>query len=178
MHRRQVVRFLGGVVALPFLPRNAERAIELGERLHARIAGEEPAFRTLNAAQQALVTDIAEMIIPETDTPGATSVRVPQFIDLIATEWMSDEERRAFLAGLAEIDQRGFARMTPDRKAALLATLDAAREDAAGAGHAFGRIKSLTVYGYFTSQRVQQDILKTQMYFDGYRGNVPFTPIT
>jgi hypothetical protein len=178
MDRRQVVRFLGGVAVLPFLPRNAERAIELGEELHARIAGEEPAFRTLNAAQQALVTDVAEMIIPETDTPGATSVRVPQFIDLIVTEWMSDEEKKGFLAGLAEIDARGFGRMTRTQKADLLATLDAAREDGSGPGFAFGRVKALTVYGYFTSQRVQQDVLKTRMYFDGYHGNVPFTPIT
>jgi hypothetical protein len=32
------------------------------------------------------------------------------------------------------------------------------------------------VYGYFTSKPVQQDILKTQMFFNGYDGNVPFTP--
>jgi hypothetical protein len=45
-----------------------------------------------------------------------------------------------------------------------------------GAEHAFARIKALTVYGYFTSKPVQQDILKTQMFFNGYNGNVPFTP--
>ena len=41
---------------------------------------------------------------------------------------------------------------------------------------AFRQLKSLTVYGYFTSKPVQQDILKTQMFFNGYDGNVPFTP--
>jgi hypothetical protein len=41
---------------------------------------------------------------------------------------------------------------------------------------AFGRLKGLTVYGYFTSKVVDQDILKTQMFFNGYQGNVPFTP--
>jgi hypothetical protein len=38
------------------------------------------------------------------------------------------------------------------------------------------RLKALTVYGYFTSRVVQQDILKTRMFFNGYDGNVPFTP--
>ena len=38
------------------------------------------------------------------------------------------------------------------------------------------RLKALTVYGYFTSRTVQQDILKTRMFFNGYDGNVPFTP--
>jgi hypothetical protein len=43
----------------------------------------------------------------------------------------------------------------------------------AGAGHAFGRIKSLTVFGYFTSQVVQRDVLKTPMAFASYIGCAP-----
>jgi hypothetical protein len=181
MHRREVVRFLGAALTLPFLPGTAEAAIALGEQLHLRLAGEDVPFRTLNAAQQALVTDIAEMIIPETETPGATSVKVPQFIDLILSEWASDDEKSAFLAGLADIDARGgghFVGLSPARKTELLTALDAARAEKTGAGHAFGRLKALTVYGYFTSRPVQRDILKTRMFFDGYHGNVPFTPAT
>ena len=176
MQRREVVRYLGASLALPFLPRSAEAAIQLGERLHLRLAEEEVPFRTLNAAQQALVTEITEIIIPETDPPGATSVKVPQFIDLILTDWMSDDERAVFLAGLGAIDASGFAALSPAQKTELLTKLDAARADKSGAGHAFGRLKALTVYGYFTSKPVQRDILKTQMFFDGYHGNVPFTP--
>jgi Gluconate 2-dehydrogenase subunit 3 len=171
MRRREVVGYLGAALALPFLPKSADAAMQLGEALHGRIAASEPDFRTLTPRQQALVTRIAGMIIPETDTPGATSVRVPQFIDLILTEWMSDGERSAFLAGLAELESKT---VTPK----LVASLDEARSDKSGAGHTFGRIKALTVYGYFTSLPVQRDILKTRMLFDGYRGDVPFTPAT
>ena len=123
------------------------------------------------------------MIIPETDTPGATSVRVPEFIDLILTEWANDEERALFLAGLKDIDTRAAALGAPtfvdlpsEKRVALLTALDAARADKVGAGLAFGRLKGLTVYGYFTSKVVDTDILKTQMFFNGYQGNVPFTP--
>lgn len=183
MQRREVVRFLGAALALPFLPANAEAAIELGEELHRRIGDAQ--FRTLNAEQQALVTNIAEMIIPETDTPGATGVRVPEFIDLILSEWAGDGEKASFLTGLGDIDARAsalgagtsrFVDLSVDRKTALLTALDAARVDTGGAGHAFHRLKALTVYGYFTSKPVQQDILKTRMFFDGYHGDVPFTP--
>ena len=182
MQRREVVRFLGAALALPFIPSSAEAAIDLGEQLHRRLGGGEVPFRTLNAAQQALVTEIAELIIPETDTPGATSVQVPQFIDLILTEWASDDERAAFLAGLADIEARAstigsrFVDLSRARKTELLTALDGAREDQIGAGLAFGRLKALTVYGYFTSQPVQTDVLKTRMFFNGYQGNVPFTP--
>ena len=181
MQRREVVRFLGSALALPFLPRSAEAAIALGESLHRRV-GDVP-FRTLNREQQALVTMIAEMIIPETDTPGATSVKVPEFIDLILTEWASDEEKATFLAGLTDIDARAaalgaprFVDMAPAGRLELFTTLDVKRTDKTGAGHAVVRLKALTVYGYFTSKKVQQDILKTRMFFNGYDGNVPFTP--
>jgi hypothetical protein len=182
MQRREVVRFLGAAMALPFLPRGSEAAIRLGEQIHARL-GDVP-FRTLNAAQQALVTNVAEIIIPETDTPGATAVKVPEFIDLILTERASDEEKAAFLAGLSDIDARAsamgqprFVDLPPARKTELLTALDSSKEDdKSGAVMTFRRLKSLTVYGYFTSKPVQQDILKTQMFFNGYDGNVPFTP--
>ena len=158
MERRDVIRVLGATLTLPFLPRSAEAAIALGERIHRQPA--EVPFRTLNREQQALVTQIAEMIIPETDTPGATSVKVPQFIDLILTEWASDDERSVFLAGLADIDARAsalgaprFVELTSGRKTELLTSLDAAREDTKGAGLAFGRLKGLTIYGYFKIAR-------------------------
>jgi hypothetical protein len=171
MRRREVIRYLGAALALPFLPKSADAAIRLGEALHQRIATSDPDFRTLTAPQQALVTRVAEMIIPETDTPGATTVKVPQFIDLVLTEWMSDGERAAFLAGLAELESKPLT-------TALVASLDEARADETGAGHTFGRIKALTVYGYFTSKPVQRDILRTRMFFDGYHGDVPFTSAT
>jgi hypothetical protein len=66
--------------------------------------------------------------------------------------------------------------LTPAKKVELLTALDGARGDKTGAGLAFARIKGLTVYGYFTSKRVEQEILKVQMFFNGYQGNVPFTP--
>src|SRR5205085_12333775 len=134
MRRREAVQFLGAALALPFLPRGARAAIELGEEIHCRL-GDVP-FRTLNPDQQKLVTTIAEMIIPETDTPGATSVRVPEFIDLILTEWASDDERAAFLAGLKDIDARAIAIGSPTfvdlpaaKKIELLTALDAAIAD-------------------------------------------------
>jgi hypothetical protein len=181
MQRREVVRFLGAALALPFLPRGAEAAIQLGKSLHERL-GDVP-FRTLNRDQQALVTNIAEMIIPETDTPGATSVKVPEFIDLILTEWAGDDERAAFLAGLGDIDARAAAMGSPRfvglpaaKKIELMTALDTATTENTGAVLAFRRLKALTVYGYFTSKPVEQDILKVQMFFNGYQGNVPFTP--
>jgi hypothetical protein len=186
MDRRDALRLLSAAAALPFLPRDADAALTLGRTLHRRV--NDVPFRTLDAAQQALVTDLTELIIPETDTPGAKSVKVAEFIDLLLTEWAPAEERAAVLAGLADIDARAaatgqgggprFVALAPAQQAELLTALDAERREKSGAGFAFGRLKAMTVYGYFTSRVVDEQVLKTQLFFGRYRGDVPFTPAT
>ena len=67
---------------------------------------EQAVLRTLNPHQNATVTTISEIIIPQTDTPGAKAARVNEFIDLILTEWYDDEEKSIFLTGLTDVDTR------------------------------------------------------------------------
>ena len=79
-------------LALQVTPRNLFAALQ-----EARVVlGKTTGLRTLDSHQNATVTAIAEMIIPRTETAGATDVGVNQFIDLILTEWYSDEERDGF----------------------------------------------------------------------------------
>ena len=64
------------------------------------------AVRTLNPHQNATLIAMTDLIIPETDTPGAKAVRVNEFIDLILTEWAHEDERQKFLTGLEGVDKR------------------------------------------------------------------------
>jgi hypothetical protein len=68
--------------------------------------------RTLNPHENQTLTAIAEMIVPRTDTPGATDAGVPAFVDLIVTEWYTDEQRTRFLDGLADVDERSHRHFT------------------------------------------------------------------
>ena len=137
-------------------------------------------FRTFDPAQQELVARLADAIIPRTDTPGALDVRVPEFIDHVVTDWASEPERRILLDGLADVDARArslgaatFVGLDPTRQAALLRMLDVERAATSGAGHAFGQVKSLAVYGYFTSEAVQREVLRTQIVFAAFDGCAP-----
>ena len=100
MQRREVIRLLLGTAALPLLPREV---FALLSQVHNELPAT-PALKTLNPHQDATVTTMAELIIPQTETPGAKAVRVNEFIDLILTEWCDDEDRTKFLAGLANVD--------------------------------------------------------------------------
>ena len=59
---------------------------------------------TLTGGQNDLVTSITELIIPETDTPGARAARVHEFIDRMLSDWYEDDERDHFQAELATVD--------------------------------------------------------------------------
>src|SRR5690349_22351828 len=101
MQRREMLKVIGAAAALPFVPARADAAVRLAESVHRRLdaergAGGRYALRVLSPEQNELVTMIAEMIIPETDTPGATSVHVNEFLDLLLAEWSSDEDRSRF----------------------------------------------------------------------------------
>jgi hypothetical protein len=185
MQRREMLKVIGAAAALPFVPKRANAAVRLAESVHRRLDAERAAsgggraLSVLSPEQNELVTTIAEMIIPETDTPGATSVHVNEFLDLLLAEWSSDEDRTRFLAGLDAIDHESranygkrFVELTEPDRVVTLRALDAMRDAQSGAGRAFGELKRLTVYAYFTSETVQKNVLKTVMWPGRYDGCV------
>jgi hypothetical protein len=123
-----------------------------------------------NASQMQLVSRVTEIIIPRTDTPGATDVGVPGFIDLMLGDVYAKKDRDRYLAGLAEFDeaaarsdgQSGFASLQPTQQVELVRKFhDAAvaeeRRRPRGTDDHPQRpfilvTKELTLLGFFTSQ--------------------------
>lgn len=121
------------------------------------------AFRVLDRRQQELTGTLVDLIIPETDTPGARAAGVPEFIDRLLADWMTDDERQGFLDGLDELEQRAerefgsrFLDLGEERQVELLSALDQesfVEERYFGPPPTFfGQIKELTVSGYYTSE--------------------------
>lgn len=102
MNRREAMRLLATGAVLPLAPGTVMAML----RDARTVVGTQPAPRTLNPHQEATVKAMAEMILPRTDTPGATDVGASEFIDLMLTEWYDASERERFLNGLAEVDRR------------------------------------------------------------------------
>ena len=179
MNRREVLRVLGGVAVVPMLaPLSPEGLWDLGRSIHVRLAAR--LGRSLDAHQLETVTHIAELILPETETPGATSARVPEFIDLMLTEWFSATERGRFLQGLAGIDARSrqvyggvFLDLRAADQSALLQALDGVSGAEGGAEDAFATLKQLTIHGYFTSELVMKDVTRHPVIPGRFDGCIP-----
>jgi len=111
--------------------------------------------------QNETVVVLTELIIPQTDTPGAKAALVNRFIDLL----LSDEDaskQKAFFEGLAWIDARSlslhskpFVELSPEQQTAMLSSIaepgNSRPEDQAGVRF-FQELKEATIYGYYTSQ--------------------------
>lgn len=179
MNRRELLRILGGAAVIPALaPFSTEQRLELARALHARLG--EQSLRTLDGHQNATVTRIADLIIPETDTPGAATVKVNEFIDLLLTEWYEPADRDRLLAGLAALDARSrqahgadFVDLAAPNQTALLEALDGRSGAGGGAEDAFATLKDLTVYGYFTSETVTKSVLRVPVIPGRHDGCVP-----
>ncbi len=171
MHRRDLLQMLGACAVLPFVPREAGAAIAFGRRLHQSAHAD--GLEALSAVQARLVTTIADQIIPRTDTPGASDVGVTPFIDHLLAHWYEDDARAQFLAGLGDIDRRAggsYLELSTERQLALLTRIDGEKGAPGTAEAAFAMLKSLTIYGYFTAERVVKEVTKEPVIpgrFDG-----------
>ena len=178
MQRREVLKLLAGTATFPFLSNDA---LAFFQSVHEQIPAT-ASLKTLNLHQDATVTAIAEWIIPETDTPGAKAVRVNEFVDLILSDWMEDEERNKFLAGIADVDalcHKAFGKDFVDGTAAeqtqMMTALDEeltefrqAEREAPRKKHKdrpdldrpfFDSMKRLTLAGFFTSEVGARQVL-------------------
>jgi gluconate 2-dehydrogenase gamma chain len=58
----------------------------------------------LDESQRAIIAEVAEIIIPRTDTPGAQDVAVPAFIESMLQDAFSSEDQQFFIGGLKDFD--------------------------------------------------------------------------
>lgn len=160
--RTLVVAAAGAVAALPLMPSD----IQAFTRAVRQRMGGGAGLRTLDPHQHATVATVADLIIPATDTPPASAANVAEFIDVVLSDWYADDDKAAFVAGLAELDRQAraafgkdFADGTAAQQTALLRELDdeTARWNRSpsktrGPEPFFHRMKWLTVYGYYSSE--------------------------
>ena len=191
MQRREVLRLLTSAAALTAIP--AEWVLSL-QQARADMAFF-PGLRTLNPHQNATVTLISELIIPATDTPGATGAKVNEFIDMLLTDWFDAPDKNSFLEGLAHVDAhsrkrfaKDFVSCTSEQQLQLMKQFDdeamvfvRTNKDAEyiptplAKGNFFYTFKKLTLVGYYTSEIGFKKELGKSIIPPGHDGCAPLT---
>lgn len=157
--RREILKraawLLGGAISAP-----AALAVLQGcsaRQEPSTAAGPKPKF--LGVAELALVGEIAEILIPKTETSGARDAGVPGFIDTALDALYPAEDQSRFKAGLAEFEKAAGAggkpfleQDAPARAAVVKQSLEAALAGDRSPKPFILMTRELTLLGYFSSQ--------------------------
>lgn len=130
---------------------------------------------TLTASQRKLVAEVAEIIIPRTDTPGAIDAGVPAFIEMMLKDCYQSPEHQSFVEGLDALNKKDFLNKSMADKVSIIGAVEQENKTLMKAynvqqtkmgdnedkelmaaqkkGLPFWRLmKELTLLGYFTSK--------------------------
>jgi gluconate 2-dehydrogenase gamma chain len=141
----------------------------------------QPVFFTEDQAR--LVSEVAEIFIPKTDTPGAKEVGVPGFIDKVLKECYKPEEQERFIKGLTEFEEDAkkthgdsFIYCTAEQQVELVRRHnEMAIKEKVQPRPFILMAKELTLLGFFTSQPGAEQVLQYEAVPGSYKGCIPLS---
>jgi gluconate 2-dehydrogenase gamma chain len=142
----------------------------------------------LSKDQANIVSEIAEIIIPKTDTPGAKDTGVPAFIDMMLKDVYAKEDQNRFLAGLKAFDEdakkskgNSFADLDAEQQTAFVKqkhdeAIQAEKNEKPAPKRPFIlMMKELTMLGFFTSEAGATQVLQYDPVPGAYKGCIPLS---
>lgn len=138
-----------------------------------------------NHAQATLTEHLAETLLPRTDTPGAIDAGVPAFIDRMVAEFITENDRDGFIAGMDAFAEqvrvttgRPFHELGDDEKLAYIteANREAVESDAEEMPF-FLKFREMALIGYCNSEAGMTEHFRYMQNFGPYRGCVPLEEV-
>ena len=153
MNRREVIKsvalMFGGTLSAPTL-------MAMNHWEQATMPTTNAGAFSLTATQQKIIAEVAEMIIPKTNTVGAKDVGVPAFVEMMLKDCYLPPDHQRFLEGLTSLEQLKFLELNEaERRGALKMMEQQTKEQMKTPSKTvpFWRLmKELTLLGYFTSE--------------------------
>ena len=135
----------------------------------------------------AYLDEIAETILPKTDTPGAKEAKVGEFMTVWVKDCYEEKDQKIFLEGMnklneASVQKNGKSLMesTPEQRHELLVGLDKEAKEYSKAkkpedpSHYFSLMKQMTLMGFFTSKEGATKALRYVAVPGKYEGCIPY----
>ncbi|WP_421872670.1 gluconate 2-dehydrogenase subunit 3 family protein [Marinoscillum sp.] len=131
---------------------------------------------TFDAQQDTLVQQLVELIIPTTDTPGAKAAKVNEYIDRVLALVRDSSETNLFLQGLGNLEKDSFLSQTKSDQITYLSKLEQEGMETSELTF-FKLLKSMTIYGYYTSEIGATQELSYVHATGRYDGDYPYSEI-
>ena len=141
--------------------------------------------KALNVEEIALLTALAETIIPATDTPGATEAGVPETINELLKNWGADDLRIYWFEGLGSIQSyfkkslggKSFARLNKSQRLAALSSYDMAVYNGDIDNPFYKNAKSTIATAYYMSEVGADEELIYDPVPGDFKGCIPFADV-
>jgi hypothetical protein len=173
MHRRELIKLIAAATGCALV--GMESAL-------AAPAGRSP----FSKRDLAMLDEIAETILPRTDTPGAKDAAVGAFIARYSAACYEPAQLRSLQQGIGTLDAQmrtkagvDFLHASPAQRQSLLIDIDLqarkhAKEPGQPVHHYFTLMKQLTLLGFFTSEPGSTRVLRYRPVPGKYKGIVPY----
>lgn len=136
----------------------------------------------LSGVRYTQLEQIADVMIPPTDTPGAIAAGVPEFLRQILTEWASERTRAQVIGVLDSMERQAwatfgaaFVELPAQQRAEVVRIVDEdsiARRDAA-----YRDFKYLVLVGYYHSEIGATHELRYELVPGAWRSCLPLTEV-
>lgn len=142
----------------------------------------------LDEAQQHYVNHLVDIILPKSDTPGGLDINLPQFIDMMFDEMLTSEEQELIREGSLVFSRRFEDKFGTDisnsnkgdidtlfatyfklskeeelkirqRQGQDISTVEASEIEDYKLYHYLIQIRKLSLFGYFTSEKIGKEVL-------------------
>lgn len=194
MERRNLLKMIMAATGVAMVGGNAF-AYQLKDKI--------PLSATLFSSEDMMLfNEVAEVIIPRTDTPGAKDANVGLIALVLANDCYTPAERDVFIKGLQSLNKqaqekygKAFLLLSPGQKTEFVHLLDAeaktynkaqkvyymsAKPDDIYGGreqappHYFTMLKQLTIFGFFTSKEGATKVLRYEAIPGKYNGDLEY----
>jgi hypothetical protein len=158
MDRRSVFKNLviiaGGILILPSCSQDKSKAsIQLNKL-------------DIDAETEKLLAEIAETIIPETDTPGAKTLNIHLFVLKMLDDCYEKEDQQKFISGLRELEAdvrkqfgNSFTECSPEQRRQALTNIENKKNASADSVFFYEIMKDRTMQGYMNSKYVMTNLV-------------------
>jgi hypothetical protein len=141
---------------------------------------------TLFSNEQArVVSALADVILPADDSPAASELGVPEFIETMVNEVYTEDQRSEFMEGLdkfaddfrTDIEVEFADGSDTDKYDFTYFQNRLAVEEDPASNPFFLSFKELTLLGYFTSEVGASEVLRYQAVPGNYEGCIPYDEV-